>query len=105
MRSRLERRTRYTDGRLVQLLYLCSHYCSRTSNDNCYTILCLAQKGPRPGDSWAICDSGLGLIEEAVKFAAGRIEGTLILFRAVVDQWPAVGPNHITNKLLGKDLS
>ena len=72
----------------------------RITNDTVFP-----QKSPRPGDSWAICDSGLGLVEEAVKFAAGRIEGALILFRAVVDQWPAVGPNHITNKLLGRDLS
>ena len=47
----------------------------------------------RPRDSWVICGLALGLIEEAVEFAAGRIEGALILFRAVVDQWAAVGPN------------
>ena len=60
---------------------------------------------PRPRDSWVICGLALGLIEEAVEFAAGRIEGALILFRAVVDQWAAVGPNHITKKFLGNDLS
>ena len=59
----------------------------------------------RPRDSWVICGLALGLIEEAVEFAAGRIEGALILFRAVVDQWAAVGPNHITKKFLGNDLS
>src|ERR1035441_4071155 len=36
MRSRLERGTRNTDGRLVHLLYSCSHYSSRTSNDSCH---------------------------------------------------------------------
>ena len=60
---------------------------------------------PRPKDSWVFWGSALGLIEEAVEFAAGRIEGALLLFRAVVDQWAAVGPNHIMNKFLGRDLS
>src|SRR6516165_11909647 len=60
---------------------------------------------PRPRDSWVICDSALGLIEEAVEFAAGRIEGALLLFRPVVDQWAAVGPNHITQKFMGRDPS
>src|SRR5271157_5538709 len=59
---------------------------------------------PRPRDSWVIWGSALGLVEEAVKFAAGRIQGALLLFRAVVDQWAAVGSNHITKKLLGSDL-
>src|SRR5664280_1111597 len=58
----------------------------------------------RPGNSWVIGGSALGLTEEAVEFAAGRIEGALLLFRAVVDQWSAVGPNHITKKLLGSGL-
>src|SRR5271169_1555657 len=49
---------------------------------------------PRPRDSWVIWGSALGLIEEAVEFAAGRIEGALILVRAVVDQWSTVGSNH-----------
>src|SRR5271165_2556280 len=57
-----------------------------------------------PRDSWVICGSALGLIEEAVEFAAGRIEGALLLVRPVVDQWAAVGSNHITKKLLGSDL-
>jgi len=48
---------------------------------------------PRPRDSLVICGSALGLSEKAVEFAAGRIEGALLLFRAVVDQWAAVGPN------------
>src|ERR1035438_5793538 len=60
---------------------------------------------PRPKDSWVFWGSALGLIEEAVEFAAGRIEGALLLFRAVVDQWASVGPNHIMNKFLGRDLS
>src|SRR5271157_2618410 len=60
---------------------------------------------PRPRDSWVIWGSALGLVEEAVKFAAGRIEGALLRFRAVVDQWAAVGPNHIAQKALGSDLS
>ena len=60
---------------------------------------------PRPRDSWVIWGSALGLMEEAVEFTAGGIEGALLLFRAVVDQWSAVGPNHITNELLGRDLS
>jgi hypothetical protein len=63
------------------------------------------EKKPRPKDSWVFWGSALGLIEEAVEFAAGRIEGALLLFRAVVDQWAAVGPNHIMSKFLGRDLS
>ena len=39
-----------------------------------------------------ICGSALVLIEEAVEFAAGRIEGALFLFRAVVHQWPPSAP-------------
>ena len=62
------------------------------------------RKLPRPRDSWVICGLALGLIEEAVEFAAGRIEGELLVFRAVVDQWAAVGSYHITKKLLGSDL-
>jgi hypothetical protein len=62
------------------------------------------KKKARPRDSWVICGSALGLIEKAVEFAAGRIEGALILFRAVVDQWAAVSSNRITNKFLGRNL-
>src|ERR1039458_9320597 len=65
----------------------------------------IPRQKPRPKDSWVFWGSALGLIEEAVEFAAGRIEGALLLFRAVVDQWAAVGPNHIMNKFLGRDLS
>src|SRR5271165_6438199 len=57
-----------------------------------------------PRDSWVIWGSALGLIEEAVEFAAGRIEGALLLVRPVVERWAAVGSNHITKKLLGSDL-
>src|SRR5664279_1399313 len=70
-----------------------------------YPILGPSFSKPRPKDSWVFWGSALGLIEEAVEFAAGRIEGALLLFRAVVDQWAAVGPNHIMNKFLGRDLS
>jgi hypothetical protein len=45
------------------------------------------------------------LIEEAVKFAAGGIEGVLLLFRAVVDQWAAVGMNRLAKKSLCSNLS
>src|ERR1019366_2336375 len=65
----------------------------------------IAERMPRPRNSWVIWGSALGLIEEAVEFAAGGIEGALLLFRAVVDQWSAVGPNDIMNKFLGRDLS
>src|SRR5664279_5467067 len=68
-------------------------------------IVTVAKLLPRPRNSWVILGSALGLIEEAVEFAAGGIEGALLLFRAVVYQWAAVGPNHITNKFLGRDLS
>jgi hypothetical protein len=47
----------------------------------------------------------LRLAEEAVEFAAGRIQGALRLFRAVVDQWTAVGMNRIAKKSLRSDLS
>ena len=40
-----------------------------------------------------------------MEFAAGGIEGALLLFRAVVDQWAAVGMKHIAKKSLHGDLS
>ena len=40
-----------------------------------------------------------------MEFAAGRIEGALLLFRAVVDQWAAFGMNRIAKKSLRSDLS
>ncbi len=45
------------------------------------------------------------MTEEAVEFAAGRIEGVLLLFRAVVDQWAAVGMNRLAKKSLRSNLS
>ena len=47
----------------------------------------------------------LRLAEEAVEFAAGRIQGALRLFRAVVDQRAAVGMNRIAKKSLRSDFS
>jgi hypothetical protein len=38
------------------------------------------------------------LTEEAVEFAAGRIEGVVLLFRAVMDQWAAIGMNRLAKK-------
>jgi hypothetical protein len=49
--------------------------------------------------------SALRLAEEAVEFAAGRIQGALFLFRAVVDQWAAVGMNRIAKKSLRSNFS
>jgi hypothetical protein len=49
--------------------------------------------------------SALRLTEEAVEFAAGRIEGVLLLFRAIVDQWAAVGLNRLAKKSLRSNLS
>ena len=40
-----------------------------------------------------------------MEFAAGRIEGALLLFRSVVDQWAAVGMNRLAKKSLRSDLS
>ena len=40
-----------------------------------------------------------------MEFAAGRIEGALLLFRSVVDQWAAFGMNRIAKKSLRSDLS
>ena len=40
-----------------------------------------------------------------MEFAAGRIEGVLLLFRAVVDQWAAVGMDRLAKKSLRSDLS
>ena len=40
-----------------------------------------------------------------MEFAAGRIEGALLLFRAVVDQWAAVGMKRIAKKSFRSDLS
>jgi hypothetical protein len=40
-----------------------------------------------------------------VEFAARRIEGVLLLFRGVVDQWATVGMNRLAKKSLRRDLS
>ena len=40
-----------------------------------------------------------------MEFAAGRIQGALRLFRAVVDQWAAVGMIRIAKKSLRSDFS
>ncbi len=45
------------------------------------------------------------MTEEAVEFAAGHIKGVLLLFRAVVDQWAAVGMNRLAKKSLRSNLS
>ena len=39
--------------------------------------------------------SALGLTEEAVEFAAGRVEGVLLLLRAVMKQRAAILVNHL----------
>jgi hypothetical protein len=44
------------------------------------------------------------LTEEAVEFAAGRIDGVLLLFRAVMDQW-AIGMNRLAKKSPRSNLS
>jgi hypothetical protein len=49
--------------------------------------------------------TALRLTEEAVEFAAGRIEGVLLLFRAVVDQWAAVGLNRLAKDSLRSNLA
>jgi hypothetical protein len=58
---------------------------------------------------WGICGSPAGsalrLTEEAVQFAAGRIEEVLVLFRTVVDQWDAVCMNRLAKKSLRSNLS
>ena len=54
-----------------------------------------------------ICGLALGLIEEAVEFAAGRIEGALLFFRAVVDQWAAsqrIQPKNPAHPALIRDV-
>ena len=58
---------------------------------------------------WEICGqlagSALRFAEESVEFAARRIEGVLLFFRAVVDQWAAVGMNRLAKKSLRSDFS
>ena len=44
------------------------------------------------------------MTEEEVEFAAGRIEGVLLFFRAVVEQWSAVGMNRLAKKSLRSDF-
>ena len=47
----------------------------------------------------------LGLSEETVKLAAGGVEGALLVFPAVVDEWSAVVVNHIADELFRGDPS
>jgi hypothetical protein len=49
--------------------------------------------------------SRLGTSEEAVKLAAGGVEGTLLVFPAVVDQGAAVLLDHVADKLFRGALS
>ncbi len=49
--------------------------------------------------------SALGLSEKAVKFAAGGVEGTLLLLRAVVKERATVFVNHATEELVSSLLS
>ena len=82
---------------------------------NILTLTCgLGRYSERPSLSlfplvWEICGqtagSALRFAEESVEFAARRIEGALLLLRAVVDQWAAVGMNRLAKKSLRSDLS
>ena len=47
----------------------------------------------------------LRLSEEAVEFAASRIEGTLLLVRAVVNERAAVLMDHVAEKSVSSHLS
>jgi len=49
--------------------------------------------------------STLGLSEKAVELPAGRVEGALLVFPAVVDEWSAVVVNHIADELFRGDPS
>ena len=40
-----------------------------------------------------------------MELAAGRVEGALLVFRAVVDQWAALLVDHLVQKPFGSDLS
>jgi hypothetical protein len=77
---------------------------------NILTLTCgLGRYSERPSLSsfrlvWEICGqlagSALRFAEESVEFAARRIEGVLLFFRSVVDQWAAVGMNRLAKKPL-----
>jgi hypothetical protein len=60
---------------------------------------------PRSGNLWVTDGLSAEADEEAVEFAAGRIEGVLLLFRAVVDQWAPIGMHRVAKKSLRSDLS
>ena len=71
-----------------RLTYETKHFVSGTFSGSFTTMLDVTVVGientiqikPRPRDSWVIYGSALRLIEKAVEFAAGRIEGELVLF-------------------------
>ena len=46
-----------------------------------------------------------GLSEESVEFAASGVEGSLLVFPAVVYQWAAVLVDHIADQLFRSDFS
>ena len=59
----------------------------------------------RLGNLWVTGGSAPSLIEEAVEFPAGGIEGALLVFPAVVDERAAVLMDHVADKLFGGTLS
>ena len=60
---------------------------------------------PRPGNLWVTAGSGAGLSQEAVEFRAGRVEGALLLVRAIVNQRAAVLMDPISEQTLNADFS
>ena len=65
------------------------------------TLNCLARRA----NLWITWGSAQGLSEEAVELAAGGVEGALLVFPAVVNEGASVLVDHITDELLGGDLS
>jgi hypothetical protein len=76
-----------------------------TAAINNLTELADFQKGSSGKSVGSLRVSRLGTSEEAVKLAAGGVEGTLLVFPAVVDQGAAVLLDHVADKLFRGALS
>jgi len=84
-------------GALLRRVGLCSSLLATWHRERDAGVLQATAPEVRP--------SALGLSEESVEFAAGGVEGALVLFRAVVNEWATVVGNRVAEKLLSGLLS
>src|SRR5207244_577310 len=98
---------------MIGITASCGYNCGTISNGNLAgderkREWVLAERGIDFGSSgesvgnWRV--STLGSSEESVEFAAGGIEGALLVFPAIVNEPTAVLVDHINDELFGGDI-